>query len=1022
MRSRWRWKGALPPLLLLVCSAAVGAEPWRVSQKPVGRRYLCPRAAKPPVIDGKLDEWTFKDAPIQVNRRLAPKIGIISNFVRDDADLKAEGCFSWDDANLYFAFSVDDDVVIEVAKDPPASLKPWQTDSIMICFHTGEGLDGEADTFVGVAPVKPGVGQPFLLPSMGVRSAVVRRDRGYNVEIAVPFKGWKTRSRPGQVIRIALLIPDCDDDKGTSSPTWKQVSWHYPKGVWTTAEFGEVYLLGGDPFFVTCQVGRPLSAVGAPLEALVSVDAFADGVKLTAVELADAHGKPVVTKALAQACPRGNATTVTGRLPGDKLKPGRYHLTAIVMSGSGQRTVVGPAVTIIDGPAAPSGPDVTLVTDAARIARPNLYPGRRELRFKKADYLEALEHIVARSSGFKPGSWDYPVVPAVRYLATGKDSDAREAMDAIKKLVPKDPAKFRPGWPWTPPLTAAWILRDWPSKTDADQAALKKLFTAWTPYEIKHLERGAMNRSFSRGHHLKGFARLVPDLDKAKLLNAVADGIWWDMAAAGDTDESSENYNGHFFLFLLKFADYRGEKPDGPFWSNPAVKRMVYRYRDYLTPLGAPPHYGDGGAWCVEPWIWCPLFERAATVYRDGTLKWAAHRAWQYGMEHYERFLAWHWLGGGYAESFAMAYMYADDSIEPVAPPAASKVLHRRAIQQVFGFERQMGHYFQLKPEDVPDKLVLRSGWDPADLYALVGLFPNSGHGDFESPAIQTMTGGGAVLLRSADYSERKAETLNSLAIEDLQGVSGQLLRTTVTVPAFQEGHRATYARALVQNYEGLPAAVEREFIFLKNAFLVVRDRVRFAEAFRCRVGQWWHATAAGPKAGPNWVNLYQKPLAEQYGGTWTHYDRDVLVYALPRPDTGMVGRHDSRYRFCYRWEGIPEPGRDLYFTAVLLPHRPTADLAKQIGRITTRLDDGTAAVVSVAGEAGKVWWIASNPEAKTLTAGPLKTDARVAAVLVRDGRAVHAFVHEARVLTFAGQAIVNSAQKTSLDKEVTAR
>ena len=60
-------------------------------------------------------------------------------------------------------------------------------------------------------------------------------------------------------------------------------------------------------------------------------------------------------------------------------------------------------------------------------------------------------------------------------------------------------------------------------------------------------------------------------------------------------------------------------------------------------------------------------------------------------------------------------------------------------------------------------------------------------------------------------------------------------------VSYFEETKDATYVRVRVENVDGLPVIYEREFIFVKNRFLVSREIVNFEEEFQARISSLWN-------------------------------------------------------------------------------------------------------------------------------------------------------------------------------------
>jgi hypothetical protein len=64
-------------------------------------------------------------------------------------------------------------------------------------------------------------------------------------------------------------------------------------------------------------------------------------------------------------------------------------------------------------------------------------------------------------------------------------------------------------------------------------------------------------------------------------------------------------------------------------------------------------------------------------------------------------------------------------------------------------------------------------------------------------------------------------------------------------VPAFSGHALASHARVRVSGYTGYEAGHEREFLFVENGFVLVRDGTTFRDAFRAHVGPAWNTQNA---------------------------------------------------------------------------------------------------------------------------------------------------------------------------------
>jgi hypothetical protein len=222
-----------------------------------------------------------------------------------------------------------------------------------------------------------------------------------------------------------------------------------------------------------------------------------------------------------------------------------------------------------------------------------------------------------------------------------------------------------------------------------------------------------------------------------------------------------------------------------------------------------------------------------------------------------------------------------------------------------------------------------------------------------------------------------------------------------VDIPEFADLEDATFATVNVTDYQGFPLKLTREFLFVKNRFLVARDIAEFEESFLAQVGPVWNTQNVGPQLGNTWANTFLSSPRAQGVGLHTP-PQDLLVYFAPQPNCRLqvVDRtavdpraRDMPAQLRYIWRGVTQPGQKLLFTQVYYPHAPSmkqtlsnapgavrpADLLGTAGAdgIQILLDTPDATVLRFTFEPDRVEWLVSNPVGKTVTADRLSTDAR---------------------------------------------
>jgi hypothetical protein len=99
------------------------------------------------------------------------------------------------------------------------------------------------------------------------------------------------------------------------------------------------------------------------------------------------------------------------------------------------------------------------------------------------------------------------------------------------------------------------------------------------------------------------------------------------MHACKPTVEDAMNYTPIWFLYTIRAAEFLGLNQD--FFAYPYTRYYFQYLRDLIAPTGQLPDFGDTSLF--EDWVkTLAILEKAASVYRDGTYKTAAHKLFQY--------------------------------------------------------------------------------------------------------------------------------------------------------------------------------------------------------------------------------------------------------------------------------------------------------------------------------------------------------------------------------------------------------
>lgn len=213
--------GDLPATLTLQADIRLGAQKAmaEVQRKIIG----FPKIAKPPVIDGKLDEWP-PDKPTIPAASLHAELFNPALYGGPD-DLASDAWFAWDDTFLYMAFRVRDDVICL-----PRTPTIWDDDCLQLGFDFGndtpplKGYDEHNDSELEIARLRDGTiffdphnyppGRPLdpLIEKTRIAVEVSEENHEILYEIALPWAALPLPSPagPGTVFAFNFILNDND--------------------------------------------------------------------------------------------------------------------------------------------------------------------------------------------------------------------------------------------------------------------------------------------------------------------------------------------------------------------------------------------------------------------------------------------------------------------------------------------------------------------------------------------------------------------------------------------------------------------------------------------------------------------------------------------------------------------------------------------------------------------------------------------------------------------------------------------
>lgn len=265
-------------------------------------------------------------------------------------------------------------------------------------------------------------------------------------------------------------------------------------------------------------------------------------------------------------------------------------------------------------------------------------------------------------------------------------------------------------------------------------------------------EWGAHNRAMLRAESLYYGAVALASHPNAPKWKQLAETLASDSMKQWEIEDAT-GYHGIWLYSVFSYADIAGRE-------DVLRSPMIHYYLDYfaqlLTPHGNIADFGDAhwnGGW--ERFV--PVYEKAATLYRNPVYKYVAEQLTKRALERSAKTqnlsdITNVNIGAGVGSPFTDAWRWADDSIKP-APPAN---LSGDVLEDVIG-----------------KKVVFRNGWDRTSTMLLLnyrdegdgGLLGRDflrqtlsveeekmHHGHADENSLALLMSGGSVLLHDGGY------------------------------------------------------------------------------------------------------------------------------------------------------------------------------------------------------------------------------------------------------------------------------
>ncbi len=610
----------------------------------------------------------------------------------------------------------------------------------------------------------------------------------------------------------------------------------------------------------------------------------------------------------------------------------------------------------------------------------------------------ALAALAVFGYDFDTTKGDEKTLAACRALAAGIKVTLRDYKASLDQQIKEQGGtySFEGGY-----LCATYFreLRKRGAMTPEDDAFAKELLLmlrryqfAWSPND--GLWRGQQHRSQAQGINHLLCATLYPDEPDAPKWKAYGEKVWGDWYTFRDVGINDINYFMGSVERILIEAELlnRAEAFTNPEVQNFLWARLVYE----TTPDGAVPPYGAHLGYNSHAGHRILALELLGKYTRDGRYRWVANRLFNYALARGGFSPGHHHARATSEESVALASLFCDDAVTPVEPAGASQLLMRKEVLRLTNEEAKkmfpdaggVDCNMYASQTVMPSKLAFRAGWNPGDMFMLVELFAR--HDPLNPTAITGFERHGAVFAMPT--YEKFVSRENMVKIEDTSGAAtfcgnpkwpGRkevplgYAGMTVTVPEFGDEKTLAYARVQVTNYMGFKATQQRDFLFVKNSFVLVRDETTFDDAFTARIGPIWNTQNIAPVQGANWVNTWFSAHWFQNALLYPNLPWDLLVYHAPKPDRKLAVRGrwagsevDVPYVTQYAWDGPVQPGARVQFTQVLLPHAPLLDATKLANGITVLADEPGTSAVAVKHPDGTLEFAVINPAKRALELG----------------------------------------------------
>lgn len=473
------------------------------------------------------------------------------------------------------------------------------------------------------------------------------------------------------------------------------------------------------------------------------------------------------------------------------------------------------------------------------------------------------------------------------------------------------------------------------------------------------VEWGAMNHATqSLVNNLAAAMKYFPDHPdyeqwKQKLdINLSASWGMWSI-------EDSQIYIPAWNKPLMQCAELLGREEE--YYAMPQTKYYFDYLVQLMTPGGQIVEFGDGRYGRGYTWTWMiSVLEKGASVYRDGKMKWAAHRLFEAHVKE---------LGHDADGELVEAYLWADDSIAEEIPTDPTRLVLEDYVGKkvVFrsGWHRDATYLFLNYMDDAP------FGIDGKEyLINTINVEAEKNHhGHADENAICLMMKNGSILLYDSNYRETssagpdgqfRADVFhNKLVVRnDLADPNWRLL------PFLLDGGRYKFVSTKLMHfrrfkdvdisrtrltYDKMGYQWDRLITYLKEKeWFVIFDIVKILEDGDLTLANLFYTQfiADFDPENPVWYDTYYRTIAAEpnlapyYAGEVNNLDTRLLMY-FPEADSFRCGAEQQRNNVQTEWAVYNaradsfKAGELLIFTTMLIPHSAKKNPAEIVNELS---------------------------------------------------------------------------------------